>query len=257
MTFTTIAVIARNTFKEAVRDRILYLLLFFAAVSILFARVLALLTVGDRVKIIKDVGLASISLFGALMAILIGTGLVYKEIEKRTIFTLLSKPLRRPDFLLGKFFGLVLTLAVMLLAMSVIFLALVFLHTGTIEWAMLLAILYIFLELVLITAVAVLFSCFSTPILSSLFALSFYLIGHFSWSLETFIKKARPGAVKVLLQVLYAVLPDLENFNLKTEVVHALPLSAPHLLHAAAYGIVYTAFVLVLAVLIFRRRDFV
>ena len=91
----TVAVIALNTFKEAIRDRILYLLLFFAATAILFSRVLALLTVGDRMKIIKDVGLASISLFGALMAILIGTGLVYKEIEKRTIFTLISKPIRR------------------------------------------------------------------------------------------------------------------------------------------------------------------
>ena len=98
----TIKVIALNTFKEAVRDRILYLLLFFAAVSILFSRILALLTVGDRAKIIKDVGLASISFFGALMAILIGTGLVYKEIEKRTIFTLISKPIRRHEFLLGQ-----------------------------------------------------------------------------------------------------------------------------------------------------------
>ena len=110
----TIKVIAVNTFKEAVRDRILYLLLFFAAAAILLSRVLAMLTVGDRMKIVKDVGLASISVFGALMAILIGTGLVYKEIEKRTIFTLISKPIRRYEFLLGKYFGLILTLAVMI-----------------------------------------------------------------------------------------------------------------------------------------------
>jgi ABC-type transport system involved in multi-copper enzyme maturation permease subunit len=252
----TVKVIALNTFKEAVRDRLLYLLLFFAAVSIVFSRVLALLTVGDRVKIIKDVGLASISLFGVLMAILIGTGLVYKEIEKRTIFTLISKPIRRHEFLLGKFFGLVVTLAVMVAAMSLIFLAIVFFHTWTVEPRLLLAIVYIFLELVLVTAVAILFSSFSTPILSSLFALAFYLIGHFSWSLEALIKKAR-GTGKTALQILHLVLPDLENFNLKTEVVHGLPLSAAHLLYAAAYGLVYTAFVLVLAVLVFRRRDFI
>ena len=120
----TIKTIALNTFKEAIRDRILYLLLFFAALSMIVSRVLAMLTVGDRLKIIKDVGLASMSLFGTLMAILIGTGLVYKEIEKRTIFTLISKPMRRYEFLLGKFFGLVLTLFVILLLMSVIFLAL-------------------------------------------------------------------------------------------------------------------------------------
>jgi len=252
----TVRVIALNTFKEAVRDRILYLLLFFALAAIVFSRVLALLTVGDRVKIIEDVGLASISLFGMLMAILIGTGLVNKEIENRTIFTLLSKPIRRHEFLLGKFFGLVLTLAVMTAAMSLIFLVLVFFQTWRFEGRLLLAIVYIFFELVLITAVAILFSSFSTPILSSLFALAFYLIGHFSWSLEALIKKARGGG-KVALQILYALLPDLENFNLKTEVVHGLPVSAAHLLYTAAYGLVYTAFVLVLAVLIFRRRDFV
>lgn len=252
-----VAVIARNTFKEAVRDRILYLLLFFAATAILFSRVLALLTVGDRMKIVKDVGLASISLFGALMAILIGTGLVYKEIEKRTIFTLLSKPIRRAEFLLGKYFGLVLTLAVMLTCMGVIFLALVFLQTGTVELKLFAAIYFIFIELVLLTAVALLFSCFSTPILSSLFSLAFYLIGHFSWSLETLIKKVRPGWGKTLLRVLAAILPDLETFNIKTEVVHGLPLPASLLLTATAYGLVYAAFVLTLAILVFRRRDFV
>jgi ABC-type transport system involved in multi-copper enzyme maturation permease subunit len=253
----TVTVIARNTFKEAVRDRVLYLLLFFAAVSILFARVLAVLTVGDRVKIIKDVGLASISLFGALMAILIGTGLVYKEIEKRTIYPLLSKPLRRYEFLLGKFLGLVLTLAVLLAAMTLIFLGLVLFHTGTIEWKLLLAVLYIFFELVLVTAVAILFSSFSTPILSSLFALAFYLIGHFSWSLETLIQKVPPGTTRTLLRALYVFLPDLENFNIKSEVVHNLPVAGAHLLYSAAYGLVYTAFILGLAILIFRRRDFV
>jgi ABC-type transport system involved in multi-copper enzyme maturation permease subunit len=253
----TVAVIARNTFKEAVRDRVLYLLLFFAATAILCSRVLALLTVGDRMKIIKDVGLASISLFGALMAVLIGTGLVYKEIEKRTIFTLLSKPIRRHEFLLGKYFGLVLTLAVMLAGMGLIFLALILLETGTVELKLFAAIYFIFIELMLLTAVALLFSCFSTPILSSLFSLAFYLIGHFSWSLETLIKKVHPGLGKTLLRVLAVILPDLETFNIKTEVVHGLPLPASLLLTATAYGLVYAAFVLMLAVLVFRRRDFV
>jgi len=253
----TIKVIALNTFKEAIRDRILYLLLFFAALSILVSRVLALLTVGDRAKVIKDVGLASISFFGALMAILIGTGLVYKEIEKRTIFTLISKPMRRHEFLLGKFFGLVLTLLVMLVLMSVIFLALVFFHTSTVEWKLLLAILYIFIELILITAVAILFSSFSTPILSSLFSLCFYLIGHFSWSLETLIKKIPAGLLRVLAQIVYTILPDLENFNFKTEVVHGLTIPPRVLLYSVAYGLLYTVFILILAVLVFRRRDFI
>jgi ABC-type transport system involved in multi-copper enzyme maturation permease subunit len=252
-----IRAIAGITFKEAKRDRILYLLFFFAVLGIVASRVLAILTVGDRVKIIKDVGLASISLFGVLMAILIGTGLVYKEIDKKTIYTLLAKPLHRAEFILGKFLGLVLTLFVMTGAMTLIFLAIVYAHTLRIEGSLLVAIAYIFLELVLITAVAILFSSFSTPILSSLFALAFYLIGHLSWGLELIIKKMRPGAGKALVRGLAMVLPDLENFNFKTEVVHGLPIPPGIFLSSFLYGVCYTAFILGLAVLIFRRRDFI
>jgi ABC-type transport system involved in multi-copper enzyme maturation permease subunit len=252
-----IGAIAGITFKEAQRDRVLYLLFFFAAVGILAARVLAVLTVGDRVKIVKDVGLSSISVFGVLMAILIGTGLVYKEIDKKTIYTLLAKPLHRAEFILGKFLGLVLTLFVMTAAMAAIFLAIVYAHTLKIEIGLLVAIAYIFVELVLVTAVAILFSSFSTPILSSLFALAFYLIGHLSWGLELILKKMAPGPGRTLVRALYAVLPDLENFNFKTEVVHGLPIPPGLYLSSLLYGVCYTAFVLILAVLIFRRRDFV
>lgn len=252
-----IGAIAGITFKEAKRDRVLYLLFFFAALGIVASRVLAVLTVGDRVKIIKDVGLASISLFGVLMAILIGTGLVYKEIDKKTIYTLLAKPLHRSEFILGKFLGLVLTLFVMTAAMTGIFLAIVFAHTLTIDGGLLVAVAYIFVELVLITAVAILFSSFSTPILSSLFALGFYLIGHLSWGLELIIRKMAPGTGRTLVRALFLVLPDLENFNFKTEVVHGLPIAPGIYLPALLYGLCYTAFILGLAVLIFRRRDFI
>jgi len=252
-----IRAIALNTFKEAIRDRVLYLLLFFAAVCIIFSRILALLTVGDRVKIIKDVGLASLSLFGALMAILMGVGLVFKEIDKKTIYTLLVKPIRRYEFLLGKYLGLVLTLFIMLLAMSLIYLAVIFLHTFKIEWKMLIAIIFIFEELCLITSVALLFSCFSTPILSSIFSLSFYLIGHFSWGLETLIKKVKPGVGKTLAQLLYHFVPDLENFNFKMEVVQNLPIPPKIFVFSTLYGIFYTIFILALALLVFRKRDFI
>jgi len=252
-----IGAIAGITFKEAKRDRVLYLLFFFAALGIIVSRVLAILTVGDRVKIIKDVGLGSISIFGILMAILIGTGLVYKEIDKKTIFTLLAKPLHRAEFILGKFLGLVLTLFVMTAAMTLIFLAIVYAHTLKIEGGLLVAVAYIFIELVLITAVAVLFSSFSTPILSSLFALAFTLIGHLSWGLDLIIKKMEPGTGKALVRVLFLILPDLENFNFKTEVVHGLPIPPAIYLTSFLYGVCYTAFILGLAVLVFRRRDFI
>lgn len=252
-----VSAIASNTFKEAIRDRILYLLLFFAIACIAFSRLLALLTVGDRVKIIKDVGLASLSLFGALMAILMGTGLVYKEIDKKTVYSILSKPIHRYQFLLGKYLGLILTLFIMLSLMSLIFLTVIFFHTFTVEWEMLIAIAFIFIEVCLITAVALLFSCFSTPILSSIFSLSFYLIGHLSWGLEATIKKMKPGLGKILVRVIYVFLPDLENFNFKTEVVHHLPIPSEIFLYSILYGLFYSVFLLALAMLVFKKRDFI
>lgn len=252
-----IRAIAIITFKEAIRDRILYLLLFFAAVCIIFSRLLVLLTVGDRAKIITDVGLASLSVFGTLMAILIGTGLVYKEIDKRTIYTLLSKPIQRYQFLLGKYLGLLLTLFIMLALMTVIFIVLFLLHKYPIEGSIFIAILFIFVELCLITAVAMLFSCFSTPILSTLFSLSFYLIGHVSWGLETLINKMPQGGIKTLARIIYILLPDLENFNFKTEVVHHLPIPPKIFFYSSLYGILYTVFILALAMMVFRRRDFI
>ena len=252
-----IGAIALNTFKEAKRDRILYLLFFFAAVCIVFSRLLAVLTVGDRVKIIKDVGLASVSFFGVLMAILMGTGLVFKEIDKKTIFTLLSKPVHRAQFILGKFFGLFLTLAIMVALMTAIFLVILYFHTFKVEWRMFIAVAFIILELALITAVAILFSTFSTPILSSIFSLSFYLIGHLSWGLELLIRKVKSGTARALFRALYTFLPDLENFNFKTEVVHGLPIPPKLFFYSTAYGVFYTLFILGLAILVFRKRDFI
>ncbi len=252
-----IAAIAVNTFREAIRDRILYLLLFFAVAGLAFSRFLALITVGDRLRIITDVGLASISIFGILMAILMGTGLVYKEIDKRTVYTLLSTPIHRYQFLLGKFLGLAMTLLVMVFLMSIIFFIIVGLHGGATGIPMLTALAFIFLELILITAAAMMFSCFSTPILSSLYSLAFYMIGHLSWGLKIFLEKMESGFDKAVVHILYLVLPDLENFNFRTEVVHDLQIPSEIFLPALGYGLLYTAFLLLLAVAIFRRRDFI
>ncbi|MBU1186224.1 MAG: hypothetical protein KJ908_04960, partial [Acidobacteria bacterium] len=171
--------------------------------------------------------------------------------------TLLSKPIPRYQFLLGKYFGLVITLLVMLILMSLIFLLLVFLHTSQFEGRLLLPVFFIFWEMCLITAVALLFSCFSTPILSSLFTLSFYIIGHFSWGLETLIDKLPSGSGKIAARVFYTAIPDLENFNFKTEIVHGLAIPVPVLLNSLLYGFFYSGFVLALATLIFRKRDFI
>ncbi|MBU1343055.1 MAG: ABC transporter permease [Proteobacteria bacterium] len=157
-----IMAIALNTFRESIRDRIFYSLLFFAVVLILFSMVLSNLTIGDPLKIIKDFGLGSISIVGTLIAIFVGIGMVYKEMEKRTIFVILSKPLARWQFLIGKYFGLSLTILVEVAVMSILLFVLCFLYVPQVPWNLLYAIIPIFFEIVLILAVAFLFSTFST-----------------------------------------------------------------------------------------------
>ncbi len=250
-----IGVIALNTFREAIRDRILYLLLVFALLLMVSAQLLSLLTVGGEEKIIKDLGLASISLFGVLTAVFIGVSLVSKEIERRTIYTILSKPIHRHEFLLGKFCGLALTLGVNTTIMTAFF-YLLLLVKGVADPHLLLAILLIYMELLLVTAFATLFSAFSTPILSTLFSLSLYLVGHLTWSLDLLSARVMAPSARVLCRVLFFALPNLEIFNIKGDVVHGVPVPHSLPLLALAYLLGYGGAVLAAACWILDRRDF-
>ncbi|HEY3175600.1 MAG TPA: ABC transporter permease [Candidatus Polarisedimenticolia bacterium] len=247
--------IAANTFREAIRDRILYLLLAFAILMIVSSRILSYLTVGAEEKIVKDIGLAAISLFGVATAIFVGVGLVFKEIEKRTVYTLVSKPIRRSQFILGKYLGLVMVLAVNVAVMTTVF-YLLLAFKGWMDIALTSAIVLIFVELMLVTAFAILFSSFSTPILSSLFTVTVYVIGHLSWGLLLLADRIEGGAGRALCRLLYRGLPNLEALNVKGMVVHGLEVPPAQVLFASVYGLSYTLIVLALAVLVFRRRDF-
>ena len=252
---TRIWAIASNTFREAIRDRILYLLLVFALAFIGLAQILSLLTVGSEEKIIKDLGLASISLFGVLTSIIIGVSLVSKEIDRRTIYTIVSKPIHRYEFVLGKYFGLALTLLVNTAVMTFWFYVILLLK-GFGDARLLLAVYMIFLELLLVTALAIFFSSFSTPMLSALFAFSLYLVGHLSWSLNLLRDRLAGAAGKWVCRGLYLVLPNLEIFNIKGEIVHRMPLPPGLALWATVYLAGYGAAVLIAACWIFQRRDF-
>ena len=247
--------IALNTFREAIRDRILYLLLAFAIFMIGASRILSLLTVGSEEKIVKDMGLAAISLSGVATAIFVGVGLVFKEIEKRTVYTLVSKPIRRSQFILGKFLGLALVLAVNVTIMTVVF-YLLLLAKGWMDPAITRAIILIFVELLLVTAIAILFSSFSTPILSSLFTVTLFVIGHLSWGLLLLADKLPGEAGRLVCKLLYQLLPNLELLNVRGSVVHGVAVPAAQVLTAAVYGLCYTAILLSLAALAFRKRDF-
>jgi ABC-type transport system involved in multi-copper enzyme maturation permease subunit len=261
--------IAINVFKESVRDRVPYNLVLFAVLLISSSYLIGQLTAGQDVKIIKDLGLAATAVFGLFIAIFIGIGLVSKEVERRSIYALLAKPISRPQFIVGKYAGLVLTLAVNVAVMTVATYAVL----GYMTWIetaefkagweapgvdprMLKATLLIFMELMLVTAVALFFSTFSSPILSAAFTFGLYIVGHFNADLKNFDKIVESRPAIWLARGVYHVLPDLSAFDVKTEVVHGLPVAAGYLASTLAYGAAYIAALLLGAVVIFSRRDF-
>ena len=253
--------IAKNTFKEAVRNKILYSLIFFALAMMTVSLVLDQVTVGQRSKIIKDFGLASINLFGVLIAIMVGINLVYKEIEKRTIYPLLAKPVRRSEFLIGKYLGIVLTLGVEVALMSLFLFLLMAIYgksTGsqTFDLGLLAAIFLIFLELALVAAVAILFSSFSTPFLSGMFTLAVYVIGHLTDDLKRLGALSGNLSLEKTTAFIYYLLPNLENFNIKGEVVYQLPVETGRILLSLLYGLLYISLLIALSSMLFQRRDF-
>ncbi len=248
--------IAVNTFRESARNKMFYLLVFFGVLFALSSRLVSFLTLGDAMKVLKDTGLAAINFFCVLIAIFTGINLVYKEVEKKTVLAILSKPVRRDEFILGKFLGLALTMLAALAAMAAIFFAFILLNGGGFDWRILLYFAMLFLELLVIIAVSLLFSAFTTPILAFIFTVSLYLIGHVMWTYNEFKALLRAPAMKVLSEILYYLLPNLDKFNIKNEVVLGTAPGAATILYTVLYGAVYTAALLALAVLIFRRREF-
>lgn len=264
-----IRVVAVNVFRESVRDRVPYNLVLFAVLLIASSYLIGQLTAGQDVKIIKDLGLAATSVFGLFIAIFIGIGLVSKEVERRSIYALLSKPVSRAQFIAGKYAGLVLTLAVnvtvMTVALYLILAYMVWTEPPTIRagWdapgtdpALLKAIFLIFIELMLVTAIALTFSTFSSPILSAALTFGFYVVGHFNADLKNFDRVVNSKTAAYLARGLYHVLPDLSAFDVKTEVVHGLPVTSGYMASTAGYGLAYVTALLLIATFVFSRRDF-
>src|SRR3954464_1547583 len=225
--------IARNSFREAVRDRVLYNLVLFVLLLIAGAIFLGELSAGQETKIIIDLGLSAMLLFGVFIAIFVGVGLVYKEIERRTLYAILSKPIGRGQFLLGKYLGLCLTLLINVMVMGVgVSLALIYIRRGWDPLAMKIwpAIFMIYFELTIMTAVALLFSTFSSPALSALLTFFVFLIGHFSGDLKNLANSNASAAARVLFRALYYLLPNLTTYSVIAPVAHGVAPDAQSLL---------------------------
>ena len=254
-----IGTIAQNAFREAVRDRVLYNLVLFVLLLTAGAIFLGELSGGQEAKIIVDLGLSSMLLFGVFIAIFVGIGLVHKEIERRTIYAILSKPIGRGEFLLGKYLGLCLTLLVNVFVMGAgVSLALLYVNRG---WDPLVlsiwpAILLIYLELAILTAVALLFSTFSSPALSALLTFFVFVAGHFSGDLKTFAASLGGTAARWFFTTIYYLVPNLSNYSLITPASHGFAPGAPALLLALLYAAIYSSVLLAAGALIFNRRNF-
>lgn len=256
--------LAINTFREAVRNRVLYSLLFFAVALIFSALALGQLSVHEEARVTRDLGLGGIALFGVLIAIFVGVNLVYKEVDKKTVFALVSRPIHRHELILGKFVGMSLTLLVQIVIMSAVLFVVLAVQGGEPSPAIVRAIVLSFLEVVVVTAIAILFSSFSSPFLSGAFTLGLFVIGRSMAELRELLGKVPAGGPRTAAGLVLHIVPDLHLFSVSGSMVdgryasvHGAFVSWGYVGWAAVYALGYAACVLALASLLFERRDFV
>lgn len=251
-----VVAIAHNTLREAVRSRVLYALLFFAIALIGTGVLLSALSYVERERILQDVGLAAVRVFSVMIAVFVGIGLLHREVERRTVYTILSKPISRGEFLLGKYFGLVATLWIQIAVMALCFSLVSLLAGAPLSATHAAAFAMIGVEMAVVVALAVLFSSFTTPMLAAFFSGGMVLIGYASRDLRGLGAQSELPSLHLMTEGLYRLLPDLEAFDLSAHATHALPIAASDLFLPLAYGVGYVILLLMAATWIFERRDF-
>lgn len=249
-----ITTIAKNTFKEVIRDKILYSILGFALLFILSTLFLGSISLGEDLKIIRDFGLAGIYIFSLIIAIFMGTSLIYKEIDKRTLFITLSKPVSRRDFIIGKFLGLFSGLIITVLLMSFIYFIIIAFKGGIFDWRGLIAISLSLVEIAIFVSLSILFSTFSKPLASTIYSVLILYIGH---SLNMVLSHfERSGGISIYaIKSVYYIFPNLEKFNLRNMVVYDTALSGVEVTLSVLYGVVYCIILLWLAIWSLSKQE--
>jgi ABC-type transport system involved in multi-copper enzyme maturation permease subunit len=251
-------IVALNTFREAVRDRVLYSLVFFALLMMAAAVLVGQISIGIEDTVIVTLGLSAISMIGLLIAVFIGVALVSKEMDKCTLYALLAKPVRRWEFLLGKFGGLVLTLAVNTGAMALGLLVVMLYVKHSLQRSdavVLVAVYFILLKLALVVALALLFSCFTTPLLAILFTVGLYIVGLYVQELRDMPLEVMTPAMSSFTKWLSYLLPNFENFNVMAMAAHGRAVPGALILQNTLYAVVYCTIVLTAAAAVFSRRN--
>lgn len=249
-------VVALNTFREAVRDKVLYSILFFSVILLVGSLGMQEVSLGDTQKVVRGVGLGGISIVGAIIAIFLGVGLVWKEIDRKTIYTLAAKPLPRWQILLGKYGGLWVTLGVEIAILTGMYTCIIGWQQGLPSLGVYIAMAMLMLELTLVTAFATLFSTFASPTSASAYTLCVYVIGHFADDLYIFGQASDNVAFRESTLLMYRIVPNLGMFNVRSEAVHNIAIPGAELFWAALYAIGYSTVVLGIAMAVFERRDF-
>jgi len=248
--------IARNTFREGVRDRLFLVIVIFAVFVLGSSLVIGPLSLGEQVRITEDIGLASISILSFMIAILVGTSIVHREIDRRTIYTVISKPVERWQFIVGKFIGLAATVTLLMAGMTVLFLAMDLGVARHFNAQLLVAVLLTWMELLLLTALSVLMSTVASPILGAIFSVLLFVIGHASADIRYLAIKFGSGVLKTFTDVVYYALPNLEYLNVRSKVTHGVRIDAGYVAFASSYALLYAIAFLVIAVLAFERKEF-
>lgn len=249
--------IALNTSREAIRNKVLYSILLFACLVTGISAAFGWASIGDTIKFVKDFSLFSTSLFGVVATVVLGVSLLSKELDKRTIYNILSKPVARWQFLVGKFFGLLATLAVMMALMAAALLILLYALEGRVDWQIVPAVATMLLELGILSAVAIFFSSIVvTPTLAGLFTAATFIAGRSTPMLGYLMTPDQPTTLRYIARGLHIVLPHLNQFYIADRTVYGLALSPAYYVHATAYAAAYIALLLIISVAIFQRREF-
>jgi Cu-processing system permease protein len=257
MSIFRIWTIAKNGFRETIRDRILYFIGFFAFLQIIALRLLPQIAAATENKMLVDFGISSIALIGVIIVVFVGTGLINKEIEKRTVLVLIPKPINRAELVIGKHLGLCGVLAVTIVSMMVIYLGLLSLSNIVYPLGSLtIAAVFILLQLSLLTAVAILFGIFTSSTLATLMSIGIFMMGNASQELVKLGNLSKNAEIQNLTKIIYTVLPDFSRLNLINNAPYDTLPSAPELFGNAFYGILYTAVLLVISIVIFSEKEF-
>ncbi len=254
-----ISIIGGNTFKEAVRDRVFLGLLLFAVFVSGITLLAGQMSFGIDSGVLINSSLLAMTLIGVGVAVFFGAQLVLKEIERRTIYTLLAHPVARSEFVLGKYVGLLLTLGLNCFFMALLLWAALSLqirgfHPG--EWVVLTAIYFLFLELSLLTAWTLLFSSFATPVMAVVFSLAIFAVGSFTEDLRALARAGHAGLPRTLALATCYLLPDFSVFNISSRAAHFITVPARMIWLNSAYALLYSGFLLLMTIVVLEHREF-